>query len=745
VSRQLAALACALGALMACGGDPDPPVPEATPPVEGEVVRGAKTVVLLVLDSVRAEHFTPYGYELDTTPHLAKLARESVVFDDALAATTGTNAAVASVFTGLYSRDHGVASLVDLGQHRLAARHETLAERFAAAGFRTFVSLSLPQLANEVSGLAAGFEAVSEPPVANGPTRNAWSAVRAFQSAFEGPVKSGEPVFAALHLADPLITETAATPIGERFFEEHLGPFRGSNPLLAQALDLLQRRPAKALADLELMLGRSRGSDAYVAYKSAVYDGHLANMDAAIGELLRWLEEHGRAEDALIVVVGTRGATLVPPKDLPGNFLNEYVHVPFFIRFPGGAPSGHLDWRAQPIDVMPTLAAYHEWEPGHVSGADLLGAIASGEAPREFALCADGALERRVAFGANYQVEQHSILDTAIYPRRSSVIVRHDLDAEGASEVAALRAGLAEFARPDEWIVEYAGGGSGGELAVRCQLLGGHVRYAEVRAPGEEPVPRGPASSSTSASLPATGASLVTVASRRGVAARVRLTMTGGSLEESQVFVGDESLAELPLPRLASARTDEWPADEDGRDLPWSVDVANEGARKWRVQVGGDDAGSVPVGEAAEVHLVLYPPGRIDERIKWAAAPDIDVQLVPGRLDALIARGNVPFSLSIERRPSQELGIAVRLGGRIVGAHAMRISGRQFAREGTLELYLADWITGVTDALERESEFAPLAPGCVRLQRRGNNVPPADRSPLDGETLGFLRFLRGKE
>jgi hypothetical protein len=563
--------------------------------------------------------------------------------------------------------------------------------------------------------------------------------VRAFQAAFEEPIESGEPVFAALHLADTLISEPAST----QFFEEYLAPFRSGNALLATALDLLETRPQKALADLELMLGRGRGSAEYVAYKSAVYDGHLANMDAAIGELLSWLDSHGRGANALIVVAGTRGATLVPPTDLPGHFLNEYVHVPLFFRFPGGAPTGRLDWRAQPIDVMPTLAAYHDWDIDAPAGANLLAAIDADRAPREFALCEDGGLERRVVFGPGFQVEQHSIQGMAVYPRRSSVMVRGELEGAAAEEVQALKGVLAEFIRPDEWIVEYAG--ENAELQVRCQLLGGYVRSAEVQVQGEEPQLTTPTGSSTSARLPASGARLITVASRRGVAARLRLTSDSGSIDETQVLAGTQSLAQLPLPRLASARTQEWPQDEDGRELPWSVDVASEGARKWRVHVGADDAGSVPAGEPVEVHLVLYPPGRMDERIKWTAGPDLTVQRVPGRLDALVARGVTPLTLTVDRRPSQELGIAVRLSGGIVPAHAMRYRNHQFAREGTLELYLADWITGVTDALDQRGELPALAPGAVRILRTGNNVLPEDRSPLGEEALGFLRFLRGRE
>ncbi|HEY7617861.1 MAG TPA: sulfatase-like hydrolase/transferase, partial [Terriglobales bacterium] len=94
-------------------------------------------VLLIVLDTVRADHTSVFGYHRDTTPNLRKLAEQAVAFDRAVATSDWTLPAHASLFTGLYPSEHGAYSDPSGKLLRLNDARTTLAETLSRAGYRT--------------------------------------------------------------------------------------------------------------------------------------------------------------------------------------------------------------------------------------------------------------------------------------------------------------------------------------------------------------------------------------------------------------------------------------------------------------------------------------------------------------------------------------------------------------------------------------------------------------------------------
>jgi len=280
-----------------CGDGSAPQGRPQSGPV-GTIARGAQTVVLVLFDSARTDHLAPYGYALDTTPNLTRFAAESVVFEDAVAAVTGTNAGLASVFTGLHAQTHGVGSLRDLGQHALAARHVTLAERFQEAGFRTFGLVSLPQLSSQFFGLLQGFDTIVQPGPNEDEARTAFQSFFAAKQDLALALASDEPVFAFLHFADARSRDAAPGAVGGRFLASNLAPFAEKNDLLQDAVARAAEDPAAGVVELGRLLGRGRGSPEWEAYRAALYDGQLAYVDEHLGLLFELLREHGRYDDA---------------------------------------------------------------------------------------------------------------------------------------------------------------------------------------------------------------------------------------------------------------------------------------------------------------------------------------------------------------------------------------------------------------------------------------------------------------
>jgi hypothetical protein len=120
--RRGAALALAAVLGGGCGRDPRP------------------DVLLIVLDTVRADHLSVYGYARDTTPALAELARDGVLYRNAIAPDTWTAPSHASLLTGLMPTERGVHSVTGNageGIYALAGTVPTLTQRLRAAGYRT--------------------------------------------------------------------------------------------------------------------------------------------------------------------------------------------------------------------------------------------------------------------------------------------------------------------------------------------------------------------------------------------------------------------------------------------------------------------------------------------------------------------------------------------------------------------------------------------------------------------------------
>jgi arylsulfatase len=121
---------------------------------------GGKTqaVVLIVIDTLRADHLGSYGYAPASTPHLDALAARGVRFSRAMTPVPVTLPAIASLFTGRYPYHHGVR---DNERYVMSPDEHTLAERFKKAGWRTGSVVASAIIASD-RGLDQGFDAYDD-------------------------------------------------------------------------------------------------------------------------------------------------------------------------------------------------------------------------------------------------------------------------------------------------------------------------------------------------------------------------------------------------------------------------------------------------------------------------------------------------------------------------------------------------------------------------------------------------------
>jgi arylsulfatase A-like enzyme/tetratricopeptide (TPR) repeat protein len=271
-------------------------------------------VLLVTLDTTRADHIGCYGSARARTPRIDRLAAEGARFEQASSPAPITFAAHSSIFTALYPFEHGARGN---GDFYLADRFDTLATRLHRTGYRTAAFVSAFVLDRRY-GLARGFDVYDDRVATTAATqvidieaeRRGDRTVEALASWLDGYARDrSSPFFAWLHLYDPHTPYAPPSPFKE-------------------------------------------------AFADAPYDGEIAFDDTLIGAVLDQLDRLGLRQDTLVVVVGDHGESLGDHgEETHSMFVYESaIRVPFVVWMPGTVPAGAVV--RQPVrltDVAPTI------------------------------------------------------------------------------------------------------------------------------------------------------------------------------------------------------------------------------------------------------------------------------------------------------------------------------------------------------------------------------------------------------
>jgi arylsulfatase len=352
---MLAALSVLVLAPGACGRPARPP-----------------NVLLIVVDTLRADHLPSWGYGRDTAPNLHAFSRGALRFTHAQTPRAKTSPAVASLMTGLYPHDHGVRDLTT----PIAPGVPLLAEAFRDAGYATCGIVGNFVLQDARSGLARGFDTwVEDLPDAAGvppehvPQRTARSltdgALVALGLAAPDPaapagprepvVPDGRPWLLYLHYMDP--HGSYAPPAEHDVF----APDAVDPRALVAASTPEDGDPPHPLRVADYNIPDDcRHPDGTVdaACVRARYDGEIRYADAQIGRLLDALREAGALEHTLVVITADHGESLGEHNEWFEHGYSAYeetCRVPLLIDGPGLA-SGTTAADVSLTDLAPTLA-----------------------------------------------------------------------------------------------------------------------------------------------------------------------------------------------------------------------------------------------------------------------------------------------------------------------------------------------------------------------------------------------------
>ena len=328
---------------------------------------GRPNVLLIVMDTVHADHLAAYGYQRDTTPNLRELARDSMLYTNAISASDITLTSHASLFTGMYPSWHGAYCDPQNAAYgrAISNSYPTVAELLHSAGYQTSgVAANLYLRAD--FGLERGFDRFRIPrPVPLLAAENAFmlrGALRrglstVFDTAqFDRLYALGEDINSEL-FADLAAFSKPGAPafIFVNYMDAHF-PYVPPSPYDARYPG---RRPGMTQDDLEseqkVLVSGNGAVPAYQSHCVSQYDGGIAYVDHQIGEVVTWLKRHGAYDNTMIVVTSDHGEAF-GERHRVGHANSPYqnlLHVALIVKYPHTAQRGAEERPVSLSDVDP--------------------------------------------------------------------------------------------------------------------------------------------------------------------------------------------------------------------------------------------------------------------------------------------------------------------------------------------------------------------------------------------------------
>lgn len=342
---RLAALALAFAALASCAlaacSREAPPPPQT--PLEPGAYAG-RNIVIVSIDTLRADHLGTYGYARETSPRLDALARESIVFERARAPRGLTWPSLVSMFTSLYPKSSNVRQNGDL----LADDVPTLASVLQEHGYTTAAFL----------GNACGVFTRNFDTLYCGEDEEVHREAKGWIEE-----KADAPYLLWVHYKAP--------------HEEYLPPER-----FDRFTDAAYAGPAtghRSYLD-PIMLSKQKPAEADRDHVVGLYDGEVLYADAMMGEIVDALEARGDFDDSIFVFTADHGEELLQHNNYYYHSCSIYeavLHIPLVIRLPDRNHGGRrIAPLVENIDIAPTLwALLGVPEPTGIEGQSLRGLI----------------------------------------------------------------------------------------------------------------------------------------------------------------------------------------------------------------------------------------------------------------------------------------------------------------------------------------------------------------------------------
>jgi arylsulfatase A-like enzyme len=353
-------------------------------------------VLLITMDTVRADHVSLYGHQRNTTPHLSDFAREATVYNRALASSSFTLPTHASMFTGFYPSWHGATISMPRFPHGrpLPPPALTLAEILQKNGYWTAGVIANRPYLQANTGLSQGFQVwdVQMPVRLTG--FSAFYLREKAAAALRMILDTGS--FDAYYSRASDINQRAIALLEDarnrgpfflflNYMDAHTpyvppGPFRDEFPGRDHAFHSMSH---VQLTD-EINAEKVHLTETVRRHLLSQYDGGIAYIDSAIGELLGKMRELGLYENTLIMITSDHGEAFGERNLMQhgvGSVYQDQIHVPLLVKYPGQHQGGRSDAVVSQVDLMPTVLDVAGYEPPvRLQGQSLRSARAASDA-----------------------------------------------------------------------------------------------------------------------------------------------------------------------------------------------------------------------------------------------------------------------------------------------------------------------------------------------------------------------------
>ena len=298
-------------------------------------------IVLITIDTLRADHLGLYGYERSTSPRIDELARRGVTFESAISQRSSTAPSLATMLTGTYPPTHRLENNRD----KFHDSNLSLPEILKKAGYRTSAVVDNPNVA-PIFNFDQGFDSYQYP-------ENLFSifeaeadeAVAINQMAVEElSAIDGRPFFLWVHYIDPHAPYVTREPFASRYLEDDL----------AKSIE-------GQWAPGHLAFGGGGGGEGAkndLGYAIAQYDAEIALNDLRVGQLIDQIEAHSLSSNTLIILTSDHGESLGEHGVYfrHGEDLHDPVaHIPMILVHPDFPVGLRVEDVVGLVDLAPTI------------------------------------------------------------------------------------------------------------------------------------------------------------------------------------------------------------------------------------------------------------------------------------------------------------------------------------------------------------------------------------------------------
>ena len=343
-------------------------------------------VLLIILDTVRADHLSCYGYSRSTSPNMDRIAKEGVLYKNAYSASCWTLESLASMFTGLLPNRHDA----HWASQRIDDSAVLAAELFKAEAFKTLCLSNNDCFLNEDTGLDRGFDYFHNVKYLFYPTKDISPFKRTMNDLYQ-------KIFYTRHKFD---LNMSGNSILRKIYKEHvLGRFHlgaaetnyrfkkllgnyanRRDPFFGTLLYIdahLPYRPPKKYMDLyfedrdyqdklkninydaqKYLAGKAKMTEEDFAVLRNLYDAEITYVDSKIGEVYDLLKSAGILDNTILIITSDHGENIGEHSLMDHRYClyDTVLRVPLIIRYPEAFKPGHsVDTIVQSTDIVPTL------------------------------------------------------------------------------------------------------------------------------------------------------------------------------------------------------------------------------------------------------------------------------------------------------------------------------------------------------------------------------------------------------